>query len=126
MGKFVVSVRNNGEFQFKHKASNGQVIGAIRMHVSENYNEDRHRFSNEECTRGSRSRRNLDSDNCGVVSADIDFNAVLRGMALFFCLFGDSDDEFRRSFGEIADCQPAFGVIEPEKRKMPCAVKPSF
>lgn len=50
MGKFVVSVRNNGEFQFKNKASNGQVIGASRMHVSENYNEDRHRFSNEECT----------------------------------------------------------------------------
>lgn len=35
MGKFVVSVRNNGEFQFKHNASNGQVIGASQMYASE-------------------------------------------------------------------------------------------
>ena len=32
MGKFVVTVRKNGEFQFNLKATNGQVI-----HTSEGY-----------------------------------------------------------------------------------------
>ena len=35
MGKFVVTTRKNGEFQFNLKASNGQVIGASQMYSSE-------------------------------------------------------------------------------------------
>lgn len=35
MGKFVITVRKNGEFQFNLKASNGQVIGASQMYASE-------------------------------------------------------------------------------------------
>lgn len=35
MGKFVVTVRKNGEFQFNLKATNGQVIGASQMYASE-------------------------------------------------------------------------------------------
>lgn len=34
MGKFVVTVRKNGEFQFNLKATNGQVIGASQMYAS--------------------------------------------------------------------------------------------
>ena len=35
MGKFVVTVRKNGEFQFNLKATNGQVIGSSQMYASE-------------------------------------------------------------------------------------------
>ena len=35
MGKFVVSVRKNGEFQFNLKAVNGQVVGASQMYASD-------------------------------------------------------------------------------------------
>ena len=35
MGKFVVTLRKNGEFQFNLKASNGQVIGSSQMYASE-------------------------------------------------------------------------------------------
>ena len=35
MGKFVVTTRKNGEFQFNLKATNGQVIGASQMYASE-------------------------------------------------------------------------------------------
>ena len=35
MGKFVVSVRKNGEFQFNLKATNGQIIGSSQMYSSE-------------------------------------------------------------------------------------------
>ena len=35
MGKFVVTVRKNGEYQFNLKATNGQVIGASQMYASE-------------------------------------------------------------------------------------------
>lgn len=35
LGKFVVTVRKNGEFQFNLKATNGQVIGASQMYASE-------------------------------------------------------------------------------------------
>ena len=35
MGKFVITVRKNGEFQFNLKASNGQVIGSSQMYASE-------------------------------------------------------------------------------------------
>ena len=35
MGKFVVTVRKNGKFQFNLKATNGQVIGASQMYASE-------------------------------------------------------------------------------------------
>ena len=35
MGKFIITVRKNGEFQFNLKASNGQVIGASQMYASE-------------------------------------------------------------------------------------------
>ena len=35
MGKFVITLRKNGEFQFNLKASNGQVVGASQMYSSE-------------------------------------------------------------------------------------------
>ena len=35
MGKFVITLRKNGEFQFNLKATNGQVIGASQMYASE-------------------------------------------------------------------------------------------
>ena len=35
MGKFVISTRKNGEFQFNLKATNGQVIGSSQMYASE-------------------------------------------------------------------------------------------
>ena len=35
MGKFVVSLRKNGEFQFNLKATNGQVVGSSQMYASE-------------------------------------------------------------------------------------------
>ena len=34
MGKFEVSVRKNGEYQFNLKATNGQVIGQSQMYAS--------------------------------------------------------------------------------------------
>ena len=35
MGKFVITLRKNGEFQFNLKATNGQVIGSSQMYASE-------------------------------------------------------------------------------------------
>ncbi len=35
MGKFVISTRKNGEFQFNLKAANGQIIGTSEMYESE-------------------------------------------------------------------------------------------
>ena len=34
-GKFVISKRSNGDFQFNLKAGNGQVIGQSQMYSSE-------------------------------------------------------------------------------------------
>ena len=34
MGKFVISKRTNGEFQFNLKANNGQIIGTSEMYES--------------------------------------------------------------------------------------------
>ena len=34
MGKFVITKRKNGEFQFNLKAGNGQVIGSSEMYSS--------------------------------------------------------------------------------------------
>ena len=35
MGKFVITTRKNGEFQFNLKATNGQVIGSSQMYANE-------------------------------------------------------------------------------------------
>lgn len=35
MGKFVISQRANGDYQFNLKATNGQVIGTSEMYESE-------------------------------------------------------------------------------------------
>ena len=35
MGKFVITLRKNGEFMFNLKATNGQVIGSSQMYASE-------------------------------------------------------------------------------------------
>ncbi len=34
MGKFVITTRKNGEFQFNLKATNGQIIGSSEMYES--------------------------------------------------------------------------------------------
>ena len=35
MGKFEITTRKNGEFQFNLKATNGQVIGSSQMYANE-------------------------------------------------------------------------------------------
>ncbi len=34
MGKFVITIRKNGEYQFNLKATNGQIIGSSEMYES--------------------------------------------------------------------------------------------
>ena len=35
MGKFEITTRKNGEFQFNLKATNGQIIGSSQMYANE-------------------------------------------------------------------------------------------
>lgn len=40
MGKFVITTRKNGEYQFNLKANNGQIIGSSEMYESESGREN--------------------------------------------------------------------------------------